>query len=59
MEYSNSEVDTVDIRKAKPEEDFDPLTAGSVVCVQPKGGKYSATIKEILAVRIMHVATCT
>ena len=56
MEYSNGEVNTVDIRKAKPE-DFDPPTAGSVVCVQSKGGKYSATIKEVLDVRIMHVAT--
>ena len=50
VEYSNGEMDTVDVKRAKPEGDFDPPLPGSVVCVQTKAGNYSATIEEVLDV---------
>ena len=50
VEYNNREMDTMDVRRAKPEGDFDPPLPGSIVCVQSKAGNYSATIEEVLDV---------
>ena len=48
VEYDNGEMETVTIAQTEPDGDFGPPTVGATLCVKSRGGKYSATIKDVL-----------
>jgi len=54
VRYDNGEEEVVDVKRVEPEGFTPPLPVISVCC-QCKGGKYSATIVDVLDNKVMYI----
>lgn len=48
VEYDNGEIENVAMGHVEPEDDFSPPTLGATLCVKSRGGKYAATVKDVI-----------
>lgn len=48
VKYENGEEEILDCRRMEPDGDFVPLQVNTTVCCKVKGGRFLATITEII-----------